>query len=356
MTRLLIEGACAQLWASKAGASGASCASGRQLLSGCPLETLRHALAGRDEGPLSARPDPGTRSVVARERCKGKIASYHTTTIFVRFRLQGNRLQASLAQSRRAAGKVQAEHIGALGSVDASVSVRSRLAFWAKLPQRLAALGNRLGSDEHPKIYAALHGRIPMVTAEEQRAVQEENFKDDERFWDTMWDLNAASAEEHKSLIATAEAKLKGHESAAADASEKLETAKNRLQRLQRGESVAGGLGKKFDVAAAMKAAGITPRLMKRARLLSSLTETEFESLLEPTRMKRRIDAEDKAFDREARRIIRAREGGPSPPARCRVYPPLPQSLGRGRGPSGLATKTGKPLLPSVALTQNYQC
>jgi hypothetical protein len=54
--------------------------------------------------------------------------------------------------------------------------------------------------------------------------------------------------------------------------------------------------------------AGITPRLMKRARLLSSLTETEFESPLEPTRMKRRIDAEDKAFDREARRIIRARE------------------------------------------------
>jgi hypothetical protein len=49
--------------------------------------------------------------------------------MFVRFRRQGNRLQASLAQSRRAAGKVHAEHIGALGSVDAEVSVRARLAF-----------------------------------------------------------------------------------------------------------------------------------------------------------------------------------------------------------------------------------
>jgi hypothetical protein len=228
--------------------------------------------------------------------------------MFVRFRLQGNRLQTSVAQSRRAAGKVQAEHIGALGSVDASLSVRSRLAFWAKLPQRLAALGNCVGSDGHPKIYAALHSRLPMVTADEQHSLQEENLKDDERFWDMMRDLNAASVEDHKSLIAAAEAKLKGHESAAADASEKLGTAKDRLQRLQRGESVAGGLGKKLDIVAMMKAAGITPKQMERLRLFSNLTETEFESLFEPTRTKRWIDAGDKVFEREARRIIRARK------------------------------------------------
>jgi hypothetical protein len=152
-----------------------------------------------------------------------------------------------------------------------------------------------------------LHDRIPMVTPEEQRAVQEENFKDDERFWDTMRDLNAASVEEHKSLIASAEAKLKGHESAAADAGEKLETAKSRLQRLQRGESVSGGLGKKLDIVAIMKAAGITLGDLRRMRLYGSLTKREFESLLEPTRMKRRLEAADRVFDREARRIIRAR-------------------------------------------------
>ena len=48
-------------------------------------------------------------------------------------------------QTRRVDGKVRSEHIGSLGSVDADVSVRARLAFWAKLPQRLAALGNRVG-------------------------------------------------------------------------------------------------------------------------------------------------------------------------------------------------------------------
>jgi hypothetical protein len=58
------------------------------------------------------------------------------------------RLQVSVVQNRRVAGKVHAEHIGALGSVD---TMRGRLAFWARLPQRLAALGNRVGHDEHAK-------------------------------------------------------------------------------------------------------------------------------------------------------------------------------------------------------------
>jgi hypothetical protein len=227
--------------------------------------------------------------------------------MYVRFRRQGNRLQASLVQGRRAAGKVHAEHIGALGSVDVEVSVRERVTFWAKVHGRLAALGNRVGAAEHPKIFDALHARIPMVTPDEQRAVQEESFKDDERFWDAMHDLNAASVEEQKGLIASAETKLKGHERAAADAGEKLETAKDRLQRLQRGESVPGGLGKRLDLPAIIKAAGITPSMLRRMRLFSSMTEAEFEALHAPTVSKRWIDAVDKVVDREARRIIRAR-------------------------------------------------
>jgi hypothetical protein len=87
--------------------------------------------------------------------------------VFVRFQRQGARLTARLIQARRASGRVQSEYIGALGSVDAAVSVLERLAFWAKLPERLARLGNRVGPDEHGRIYAALHARIPMVTADE---------------------------------------------------------------------------------------------------------------------------------------------------------------------------------------------
>jgi hypothetical protein len=231
--------------------------------------------------------------------------------MYVRFRLQGNRLQASLVQGRRAAGKVHAEHIGALGSVDAEVSLRSRVAFWAKIHDRLAALGNRIGADEHAKILGALHGRIPMVTPEDIRAVQEESFKDDERFWDGMRDLNASHIEGLKGHIALAESKIAAMEPEVAKAAEKVEVARSKREKLKRGEAVAGGLGKRLDLDALIKAAGLTPSMLRRARLFASMTEAEFEALHAPTVTTRWIDATDKIVEREARRVIIARK----PPA-----------------------------------------
>ena len=244
---------------------------------------------------------------MAWKACKGEIASYLTTTMYVRFRRQGHRLQASLVQGRRAAGKVHAEHIGALGSVDADVSLRSRVAFWAKIRDRLAALGNRIGTDEHAKILGALHGRIPMVTPEDIRAVQEESFADDERFWDGMRDLNASHIEGHKAQIALVEAKIAEMEPEVGRAAEKVAVARSKLEKLRRGEPVAGGLGKRLDLHAVIKAAGLTPSIVRRALLFARLTEAEFEALHAPTVSKRWIDAVDKIVDREARRLIRTR-------------------------------------------------
>jgi hypothetical protein len=224
--------------------------------------------------------------------------------MFVRFRASGRRLQASLVQVQRTAGRPKSEHLGTLGSVDASLDVRSRIVFWSKLPGRLAALGNRVGTDEHAKIYAALVARIPMVTPEEQRGVQEENAKDDERFWDVMRDMNAASVEEHKLLVAAAQARKAAFERGAAEAGERVEAAKDRLARLSRGESVAGGLGKKLDMLAVAKEAGMTPKMMKRASLMANLTPQEFETLLERTDAAKAADAR---VDRELRRVLRER-------------------------------------------------
>jgi hypothetical protein len=226
--------------------------------------------------------------------------------MFVRFRKQGRRLQASLMLTRRVAGKMHTEHIASLGSVDAEVSVRERLAFWAKLPERLARLGNRVGPEEHAKIYGALHAHIPMVTAEEQRAVQGENAMRDERFWDTMLDIGTAGVEEHKKLIAVADKKIAGYAAGAAEAAERLQAAKDRLERLDRGESVSGGLGKPIDVEQALRKAGWTTKDVTQALLLASLTEEEMVQL-NATATKEMLDANNRATTREARRLLRAR-------------------------------------------------
>jgi hypothetical protein len=224
--------------------------------------------------------------------------------MFVRFQQQGRRLQPSLMQTRRVDGKVRSEHIASLGSVDADVSVRARIAFWAKLPERLARLANRVGPDEHGKIYGALHARIPMVTVEEQRAVQQENAKDDERFWETLRDSGAGIVEGHKELIASAEAKIANAAPTLVEAEENVKTAKDRLERLKRGETVSGGLGKRLDFEAELKAAGFTTRQLRSMRLLGSLTKAEFEQMLVAVHF---ADATSKAAERETRRIIRAR-------------------------------------------------
>ena len=48
--------------------------------------------------------------------------------MFVRFRQQGRRLQMSLMRTWRAEGRMMTEQVASLGSVDAGVSVRERIA------------------------------------------------------------------------------------------------------------------------------------------------------------------------------------------------------------------------------------
>jgi hypothetical protein len=225
--------------------------------------------------------------------------------MFVRFRKQGRRLGVSLMQTRRVAGKVQSEHVASLGSVDDPPSVRERFAFWAALPDRLARLGNRLGASEQPKIYEALHARIPMATPDDQRAIQEENAQDDEQFWDLLRSLNEELIEGNKGLIATAEAKNTEIAPHVAAASEKVERAKDRLERLRRGEAVSGGLGKRMDMDALFEQAGLTKRDKRRCLLMAARTPNEHETLL--NQIPRDIEHADNARERAARRLIRSR-------------------------------------------------
>jgi hypothetical protein len=194
-----------------------------------------------------------------------------------------------------------AEHIGALGSVDADVSVRSRLAFWAKLPQRLAALGNRLGDDEQSKVYAALHSRIPMVTIDEQQALKLENAEADERFWSSLQNVHEGVAQGHKGLVATVERAIAAAEVGRTEAAAKTAEAKARAERIKQGEDTPGRLGKpvtREDFERAIREAGGDP---KHAVRLSEICDAlGFETVLKGV-----LAAKDRAERAAIRRMHR---------------------------------------------------
>jgi hypothetical protein len=63
--------------------------------------------------------------------------------MFVRFRQTPRRLQLSLAETRRADGKVRHEHIAGLGAISRDPTVSEKAEFWKRLFERLERLANR---------------------------------------------------------------------------------------------------------------------------------------------------------------------------------------------------------------------
>jgi hypothetical protein len=124
--------------------------------------------------------------------------------MFVRFRRVTNRLQANLETTRRVAGKVKAEHLATLGSVPLEPSVADRVDFWANAHVRLDRMSNRIGPDM-AKIIGQLHECVPMVTPDEQRELQLENARADEKFHAVLAAGNADVAEGHEKVKAVTE-------------------------------------------------------------------------------------------------------------------------------------------------------
>ena len=118
--------------------------------------------------------------------------------------------------------------------------------------------------------------------------------------------MGTASVEELKALIARAETKIAENALRAAEAGERAQAAKDRLERIRRGEDVAGGFGKPFNAERVLKAGGFTERDQRRCELLASLTEAEMKQASAKAGVEV-VGAADRAIEREARRIIRAR-------------------------------------------------
>ena len=223
--------------------------------------------------------------------------------MFVRFRQSHTRLQASLIAAQRVAGKVQQEHIASLGAVGVPPSIQDRLRLWSDLPARLARSGNRITADDHPKIVDALHGRIPMVTADDRRTLQQENAESDRLFWTALRDLNAEAAEGHNRVLATAEKKTAEAQAAVADADAKIASLAQRLDRLRRGEDVPGGLNAPATLKELLRAIGWKPSDRRRALLLSAIERAGAHDMMMAEIMKSHTRAENAAVRRIAKLV-----------------------------------------------------
>jgi hypothetical protein len=87
--------------------------------------------------------------------------------MFVRFRRTPRRLQASVVETRRRAGKVASEHVASLGSICAADDGPWPAGLLGVPVGGLAGLSDRIGADDQARIRKAVHGRIPMVPPDE---------------------------------------------------------------------------------------------------------------------------------------------------------------------------------------------
>jgi hypothetical protein len=222
--------------------------------------------------------------------------------MFVRFRQAKHRLQVSLIETRRVDGKVCHEHIAGLGAIETpEPSTEARLAFWQQLHERLAKLANRVDAAMQGKVLGDIHARVPMVTLDEQRALQLENTEADEWFWSGLRDMHQGQADGHVQLVRTAEGAIAESQAAAAGAATKAADAKDRVERLKRGEDVPGGIGKRLtyeDATRIFHEAGLSDDDIAHAQLLAQLSESELKNELFP--------AMSKARDRAERALTRA--------------------------------------------------
>ena len=219
--------------------------------------------------------------------------------MFARFRQNRNRIQVTLIETCRVDGKVGHKYVASLGSCPTPPTVADRIAFWQALHTRLARLSNRVDAVTHRKVLGAVHERIPLVTPDEQAAIQLANAEADVKFWNTLGDMHREQVEGNKHLVAKVSEAIATSETAIRDAEANAARAKDRIERLKRGELVTGGL-KAMTVEEVERSLG--KELVRRMRIFSSLELAELERI--STVELRGLDGR---IERAARKVLRAK-------------------------------------------------
>ena len=197
--------------------------------------------------------------------------------MFVRFRQTKTTLQVTLLAMRRVSGRVRQEQVAASGAIKLPLTVSGREAFWRELHAVLARLENRVCADVRAEILASVQARIPTVTAEE--ALHEIALAEREReVWDMVTELLAERATATAELASEASATSAAARASAGDAFLRSCAARERIERLRRGEAVPPG--EELDVERILCAAGWTQADMDHAMTVVALPAEATEDLI----------------------------------------------------------------------------
>jgi hypothetical protein len=220
--------------------------------------------------------------------------------MFIRFRETQSRLQVSVVETRRV--KVRHEHIAQLGSVPVPPSIADRIAFWKRLSERLAKLSNRIDAEAQAKIISDIDARIPIVTLDEMQQLKIENAEAEERVWSSIHAMEEEQVGGQKKLMAEVERAIAVGSEAMNDAAARIADAKDRAERLRKGEDVPGGLGKPKDKERILRNAGWTTADIRHRELLASLPEEATDVMIDAS-MKARKRAERATARRLGRKL-----------------------------------------------------
>jgi len=163
--------------------------------------------------------------------------------MFVRFRRQYRRLNVSLIETRRVAGKIKTEHIAALGSVSTAEPppTRDRVAFYRDLKERLDRLMNRIDARQRKAIVSAIVARIPVPSKDEILAMQTAEADYDVDFWRKAVDdfrEGGTFTVLQRRVLATVQQKIDDNLAFAKIAETCAAEAAERADQLKRGEAV----------------------------------------------------------------------------------------------------------------------
>jgi hypothetical protein len=219
--------------------------------------------------------------------------------VFVRFRQTKTRLQMSRIETRRVDGKVRHQHVASLGSIAMPFEAADRVALWAKLFERISKLSNCLDADAQRQIFDAIHARVPLMTQDDLRTLQRDNARTDVDRWTAMRDLTAGVVADKERLVVHLNEEIAEGKKLVADGDDRVKGAQGRIDAIERGEPVQGGLDKPEDIRAFLKSLGWTDADQRHARLMALIPEERIYELSE-----RSVDAALKGRLRRDRRII----------------------------------------------------